>query len=183
MAATRHLKIHRHTLSGRLQRIEELLGLDLARVDQQALLDLAFRIRATPRTVDVSGSAEQGSRVVLDDLLRAPAVQQWAHAAFRPIRDAADAATLESTLRVWLNSDSRLSATADALGISVSGARKRVSRLEQVLQRSLLHFPSARHDLWLAMRAMDLGVTAERVLDSLLPEQPVDIQTAPRQSG
>ncbi|MFD1522100.1 helix-turn-helix domain-containing protein [Pseudonocardia yunnanensis] len=183
MAATRHLKIHRHTLSGRLQRIEELLGLDLARVDQQALLDLAFRIRATPRTIDACGSPEQDSRVVLDDLLRAPAVQQWARATFRPIREAADAATLESTLQVWLNSDSRLSATADALGISVSGARKRVNRLEQVLHRSLLHFPSARHDLWLAMRAMDLGVPAERVLDNSLPDQPVDIQTAPRQSG
>ncbi|WP_433285175.1 helix-turn-helix domain-containing protein [Pseudonocardia sp. CA-142604] len=183
MGAAQHLKIHRHTLSGRLQRIEELLGLDLARMDQQALLDLAFRIRATPRSIGVSGSAEQPSRVVLDDLMRAPAVQQWARATLRPIREAADAATLESTLRVWLDSNSRLSATADALGISVSGARKRVSRLEQVLHRSLLHFPSARHDLWLATRAMDLGAAAERVLDSLSPEQAVDIQTAPRQCG
>jgi sugar diacid utilization regulator len=61
------------------------------------------------------------------------------------------------TLRVWLNSNARLSATAATLDISVPGARKRVARLEQVLGRSLLHTPSARLDLWLAMRAANLG--------------------------
>jgi PucR C-terminal helix-turn-helix domain len=57
---------------------------------------------------------------------------------------------------VWPANDSRLSGTADALGISVPGARKRLCRLEQILQRSLLQSPSARHDLWLAVHAADL---------------------------
>jgi sugar diacid utilization regulator len=165
VAATRHLKIHRNTLSGRLQRIEELLGLDLARADQQALLDLALRIRATPRTTDPANSTDPDAAVALDELMRAPAVQQWAQTALRPVREAADSSPLESTLRAWLGSTSRLSVTAEALGISVSGARKRVSRLEQVLHRSLLHGPSARHDLWLAMHAADLGLPAEHTSD------------------
>jgi len=166
MAATRHLKIHRNTLSARLQRIEELLGLDLARADHQALLDFALRIRATPcTTFDMLRPADSDTAVPLDELMRAPAVQQWAQTTLRPVRAAADSSPLESTLRAWLSSNSRLSVTAEELGISVSGARKRVSRLEQVLQRSLLHGPSARHDLWLAMHAADLGQPAEPAPD------------------
>ena len=165
MAATRHLKIHRNTLSGRLQRIEELLGLDLSRADHQALLDLALRIRATPCNPETLRPADPDTAVPLDELMRAPAVQQWAQTTLRPVRAAADSSPLELTLRAWLSSNSRLSVTAEELGISVSGARKRVSRLEQVLRRSLLHGPSARHDLWLAMHAADLGSSAETAPD------------------
>ncbi len=149
--ATRHLKIHRNTLIARLRRIEELLGLDLRRVDQQAVLDLALRIRAAPRAQDAPDSMGEDRALAVDDLLRMPAVKQWARSTLRPLRDTAH--PLEETLRVWLENDSRLSATATALGISISAARKRVNRLEQLLQRSLLHAPDARHDLWLAMHA------------------------------
>jgi hypothetical protein len=151
MAATRHLKIHRNTLLARLRMVGKLLGLDLRKADHQALLDLALRIRGNPAQVD------RDAAVMLDDLLRAPAVQHWARSALRPLREAANGAVLESTLRVWLDHDARLSATAAALGVSVPGARKRLGRLEQVLRRSLLQAPSARHDLWLAIRAADLA--------------------------
>ncbi len=46
--ATDHLKVHRNTLAARLKLIGELLGLDLDRLADQAALDLALRIRATP---------------------------------------------------------------------------------------------------------------------------------------
>jgi sugar diacid utilization regulator len=153
-AATRQLKIHRNTLSARLRRIEELLGLDLRCVDQQAVLDLAMRVRATPRPPD---TPDLPHPVALDDLMRMPAVQEWARSTLRPLRDAAHASRFESTLRAWIDCDSRLSATAAALGISVVAARKRVGRLEQLLKRSLLHAPTARHDLWLALRAAEVG--------------------------
>lgn len=156
-SATRHLKIHRNTLATRLRRLDELLGLDLSRTGQQATLDLALRIRATPCPDPTTLPAQSGHRPALDDLLRLPATQHWALATLRPLRDSTQAPALESTLRAWLDSDSRLSVTAEALGLSVPGARKRVARLEQVLHRSLLHGPSARHDLWLATRAVDLG--------------------------
>jgi hypothetical protein len=148
-AATRHLKIHRNTLVARLRLIGELLGLDLGRTDHQAVLDLSLRIGPAPAPVD-------GNAVALDDLLRDPAVQQWARLALRPLREAVNSAVLESTLRSWLENDSRLNATAHALGVSVSGVRKRLCRVEQILQRPLLRPPSARHDLWCALRAVDL---------------------------
>lgn len=50
--ATDHLKVHRNTLAARLRLIGELLGLDLHRLADQAALDLALRIRATPAPVD-----------------------------------------------------------------------------------------------------------------------------------
>lgn len=140
-----------------MRRIEELLGLDLGCADQQAALDLALRISATPRSGEPPGSADPARVVALDDLLRMPASQEWARNLLRPLRGAAHASRLEPTLRAWLDSNSRLSATAAVLGISVAAARKRFARLEQLLQRSLLHAPSARHDLWLAMRAAELG--------------------------
>jgi hypothetical protein len=149
-SATRHLKIHRNTLVARLGLISELLGRDLGRVAHQAVLDLALRIRTAPRITAAAGVGTEAAD--LDDLLLAPAVREWALATLRPIRDPA----LESTLRTWLDRDARLSATAAALGVSVPGARKRIYRLERALSRSLLQPPSARYDLWLALRAADL---------------------------
>jgi DNA-binding transcriptional LysR family regulator len=53
-----------------------------------------------------------------------------------------------------LRADTRLPATAGALGISAPAVRKRLIRIEQALGRSLLHAPSVKHELWLAMRAL-----------------------------
>ncbi|WP_232667112.1 helix-turn-helix domain-containing protein [Pseudonocardia sp. TRM90224] len=162
MSATRHLKIHKNTLVGRLRHIEGLLGRDLGGAEQQAVLDLALRVVATPRSAVVS--TDSGGE--LDDLLRLPAVQHWARALLDPLSHqhrGAGGAVLEATLRAWLRSDARLSATADTLGISVPGARKRLCRLEQELGRSLLRSPSARHDLWLAVRAVDLAAAGATV--------------------
>ncbi|MFI5744880.1 helix-turn-helix domain-containing protein [Streptomyces sp. NPDC051644] len=160
--ATQHLKIHRNTLTARLRLIGELLGLDLNRVADQAALDLALRIRATPtvpRTVRPDGATPAPPHR-LDDILRGPAVREWAAQQLRPLtasgasRTAADPRT---TLRIWLEREAQLGPTAAALGISVPGARKRLTRLESILQRSLLRTPSARYDLWLAFRALDVA--------------------------
>ncbi|WP_143665949.1 helix-turn-helix domain-containing protein, partial [Streptomyces griseus] len=64
--------------------------------------------------------------------------------------------------RTWLRCEGRLGPAAAELGISVPGARKRLTRLETVLQRSLLRPPSARYDLWLALRAHDLAAEARQ---------------------
>ncbi|MFD5035217.1 helix-turn-helix domain-containing protein [Streptomyces sp. NPDC058405] len=164
-AATRYLKIHRNTLASRLRRVEELLGLDLELVGDQAKLDLALRIGALPRVTDHGpvGTARPGGPAWLalpapaedpfEALLRLPAVRQWALTQLRPVHE--DAPALETTLRTWLRNDTRLSTTAQALGVSVTGARKRITRLEQVLRRSLLRVPNARHDLWLAVEVLE----------------------------
>ncbi|MCM2413162.1 helix-turn-helix domain-containing protein [Streptomyces sp. RKAG290] len=67
-------------------------------------------------------------------------------------------------MRTWLACEAQLGAAAEALEISVPGMRKRLTRLETVLQRSLLRSPSARYDLWLAFRALDIAedITEDR---------------------
>ncbi|MEU0302448.1 helix-turn-helix domain-containing protein [Streptomyces sp. NPDC006175] len=152
--ATQHLKIHRNTLAARLKLVGELLGMDLNRVSDQSAVDLALRIRATPA---LRRSAPGGSAAPedLDTVLRAPAVQDWAAQQLRIIAQAGPMA--EETLRTWLRCEAQLSPTAVELGISVPGARKRLTRLEALLCRSLLQTPSARYDLWLAFRAVDLA--------------------------
>ncbi|MFF9350178.1 helix-turn-helix domain-containing protein [Streptomyces sp. NPDC014734] len=169
--AVQHLKIHRNTLAARLRLIGELLGLDLNRLADQAALDLALRIRATPlasrssQTSEVSrqgpgpdGTAA-GTPYHLDDILRGPAAQEWSAHQLRPLGapDASgNAADPHTTLRTWLDCEAQLSRTAEVLGISVPGARKRLTRLESMLERSLLQAPSARYDLWLAFRTLDV---------------------------
>ncbi|MFE4369746.1 helix-turn-helix domain-containing protein [Streptomyces sp. NPDC056835] len=156
--ATRHLKIHRNTLASRLRHIETLLGLDLELVGDQAKLDLALRIAALPHVTDhgPTGTAQPApAEDAIEAPLRLPAVREWALTQLRPVHE--DAPALETTLRTWLRNDTRLSTTARALGVSVTGVRKRLIRLEQVLHRSLLRAPNARHDLWLAIEILDRG--------------------------
>jgi sugar diacid utilization regulator len=77
----------------------------------------------------------------------------WARSRLRPL-DGAGPPTGIGTVRAWLCADTRLSVTAVSLGISAPAARKRLTRIERVLGRSLLHAPSAKHELWLALRAL-----------------------------
>ncbi|MFI5477877.1 PucR family transcriptional regulator [Streptomyces rubiginosohelvolus] len=156
--ATGHLKVHRNTLAARLRLIGELLGLDLHRLADQAALDLALRVRSTPAPACTPEPAQSGSPASgtskaaggLDAILVRPAVRDWADRQLAPVLGA------EETLRTWVRCEGRLGPAAAELGISVPGVRKRLTRLETVLQRSLLRPPSARYDLWLALRSRDL---------------------------
>ncbi|RRO18274.1 PucR family transcriptional regulator [Saccharopolyspora rhizosphaerae] len=141
--ATRHLKIHRNTLSARLQKIGSLLGRDLHRLQDQACLELALRLRASPAT---PGSTEE-----LEELLRCEEVRRWAARLLAPLRDSPQ---LLETVRCWLLADTRSNPAAEALGISGTALRKRLVRVEQLLERSLLHSPSLSYDLHFALRAL-----------------------------
>ncbi|MER6114728.1 helix-turn-helix domain-containing protein [Streptomyces sp. NPDC001743] len=157
--ATDHLKIHRNTLAARLRLIGELLGRDLHTVADQAALDLALRIRAMP-ALPRPADAPSTPAYALDGILRLPAVRSWAVQQLRPLGDpeaARGPSDPHTTLRSWLEHEAQLGPAAAALDISVPGMRKRLTRLETVLQRSLLRAPSARYDLWLAFRALDLA--------------------------
>lgn len=153
--ATRHLRLHRNTVAARVRRIEELLDLDLTRLSDQSALSLALRIHAVPRAAAAAArNALDGA--TLDDVLALPAVRDWARLQVQvPGSDKVPSGM--ETLRIWLEHDARLSATAAALDISVSGARKRLTRLEEAMERSLLNAPSARYDLWLALKALDVA--------------------------
>ncbi|MGH3795673.1 MAG: helix-turn-helix domain-containing protein [Pseudonocardiaceae bacterium] len=147
--AAKQLKIHRNTLSARLRRIERLLGCDVRQIRAQATLHLALRIVDYPR---LSASADHQDSV--DALFNTATVRLWAQRQLEPLL-ADDARQGLTTLRTWLASNTRLDMTAAALGLSVPGVRKRLLRLEAALERSLLNGPSARHDLWLALRIHD----------------------------
>lgn len=148
-AASRHLKIHRNTLAARVRHLDGLLGVDVSHsLAAQSAAWLALRLHQAPR-----GTAPAGHPATLDGLLSVPTAAVWARAQLRPLEQAKLTAGPE-TVRAWLRADARLPAAASALGISLPGARKRLSRAEDALGRSLLSAPSAKHELWLAMRAL-----------------------------
>ncbi|MHA6758195.1 helix-turn-helix domain-containing protein [Streptacidiphilus sp. PAMC 29251] len=147
-SATAHLKIHRNTLSARLACVQELLGLDLHRLGDQAALALAVR------TVAVQAPPPPLPPPTLDELLALPRVAVWARQQLRPVTAPDVPACIAQTLTTWLSLDARIGPTATALSISVSAVRKRLARSESLLERSLLRSPSAAHDLWFAQRAL-----------------------------
>lgn len=153
--ATAHLKIHRNTLSARLKHIEELLNLDLDRLADQSLLALAVRADTTPTDNQDTGDAPS-----LDELLTRPAAVSWAHRQLGPIRARPSSDELDRTLTTYLCHDGRLGPTAAALSLSTTATRKRLARIEALLERSLLRSPSVRYDLWLARRVMTLTAGA-----------------------
>nr|AEA30291.1 putative DNA-binding protein [Streptomyces sp. Acta 2897] len=158
--ATDHLKVHRNTLAARLRLIGELLGLDLHRLADPGRPS-TWRCASgpppprpappSPPPYTPTGSGTRVEMRGLDEILGRPAVRHWADQQLAPVLGS------EETLRTWLRCEGRLGPAAAELGISVPGARKRLTRLETVLRRSLLRPPSARYDLWLALRSRDLA--------------------------
>ncbi|MFE5806701.1 helix-turn-helix domain-containing protein [Streptomyces sp. NPDC056491] len=153
--ATRLLRVHRNTLSARIRLVETLLGLDLARLGHQAALSLALRL--TPGAGRGNGAAVPAAAPGLDGVLRDPRLTAWARSHLSRLTGPDAPAGARTTVRTWLDHDARLVPAAAALGVSVPGARKRLARIEALLERSLLQSPSVRHDLWLAHRAEELA--------------------------
>ncbi|MFC9294902.1 helix-turn-helix domain-containing protein [Streptomyces sp. NPDC057011] len=154
--ATRLLKVHRNTLAARLRLVESVLDLDLTRLGDQAALSLALRLTpggGAARNADAPGRGLPHLDAVLSD----PRLTAWARAHLRPLSGPGAPPGARETVRTWLAHDAQLAPAAAALGISVPGARKRLTRVEALLERSLLQSPSARHDLWLAHRAEELA--------------------------
>ncbi|MEV0412745.1 helix-turn-helix domain-containing protein [Streptomyces sp. NPDC050448] len=156
--ATRLLKIHRNTLATRLRLIESVLGVDLERLPEQAALSLALRL--TPGGPGGGAPGRAGGPADLDGVLRHPDLVAWARAQLAPLTGREAPPGARETVAAWLRHDAHLVLAAAALGISVPGTRKRLTRIEALLERSLLRSPSARHDLWLAHRAEELAGSA-----------------------
>lgn len=151
--AAAHLKIHRNTLAGRLRLISELLRLELDLLAHQAQLSVALRIAGNP----VRPAAPHTPVPAWEELLLSQRVAVWAEAQLRPLREAAVPSYLEKTLRTWLQHDARTECTARALNISASAVRKRLTRCETLLGRSLLQTPSSVQDQWIAQHVLPLG--------------------------
>ncbi|GAA4223909.1 hypothetical protein GCM10022254_02200 [Actinomadura meridiana] len=147
-SAARLLKIHRNTLSSRLRRIESLLGCELADLVTQTELNLAMQLLGT------SDEQERPTDITLNGLLDHDHVREWADDQLRPFFQR-ESLLLLDTLRCWLDNNASLKAAATRLGISVPGVRKRLLRVEELTERSLLGAPSVRYDLWIALRVHD----------------------------
>ncbi|WP_432253037.1 PucR family transcriptional regulator [Streptomyces sp. HNM1019] len=153
-AASRHLKIHRNTLAARMRHLDELLGVEVSRsLAAQSAAWLALRLHTAPQAAAARAQTPPGHTATLDAVLGTPAAGTWARAQLHPLERGGPTSGLE-TVRIWLRADARLPAAAAALGISLPGARKRLTRAEDILGRSLLNAPSAKYELWLAMRAL-----------------------------
>ncbi len=143
-AAGRHLKIHRNTLAARVRLLDGLLGLEVShRLADQSAAWLALRLLGEAPLAGAGPEPE----LTLEELLARPAMSAWAKAHLRPLE-------FPETVRAWLLADARIPETAAALGLSRPGTRKRIAKAELALGRSLLHAPSAKYELWLAMRAL-----------------------------
>lgn len=90
-------------------------------------------------------------------MLRDPRLTDWARTHLSGLSGPDAPPGARVTVRAWLAHDAQLVPAAAALGVSVPGARKRLARIEALLERSLLQSPSARYDLWLAHRAEELA--------------------------
>ncbi|WP_367129108.1 helix-turn-helix domain-containing protein [Saccharothrix sp. HUAS TT1] len=144
--AASQLKIHRNTLSARLQHIGAELDRDLTRFAVQAELHLALQL------IDERPHLDATAEVVgFDALFDRPEVRHWAEAQLSPLL-AANRRALLTTVRTWFRHDLRTAPVATALGISAHGLRKRLARAEELLGRALLTGPSARYDLYHALR-------------------------------
>ncbi|MGW6781374.1 helix-turn-helix domain-containing protein [Streptomyces sp. NPDC054987] len=156
--ATRLLKVHRNTLAARVRLVETLLGLDLGRLGDQAALSLALRLAPAEGWGSAAApAASPAAAPGLDAVLRDPRLAEWARAHLSRLTGPDAPAGARSTVGAWLAHDARLVPAAAALGVSVPGVRKRLARIETLLERSLLQSPSARYDLWLAHRAEELA--------------------------
>jgi hypothetical protein len=150
--AASHLKIHPNTLAKRIQRIGAILGRDLSSLDDQAELNLALKMLHRP------GPQAAGSPPDLGELLRAPAVLQWARILLAPLEESPE---MLETIRAWLGARESAEAAADLLARTssnpVSGrhVRRRIQQAERILGRALAGGPSARYDVLLALRVRD----------------------------
>lgn len=137
--AARHLRIHRNTLTARLRLIASLLHVDLSDASTCAHLSLAMKL------VGPGGY----SSLSLNELLSRPEVDYWAAKRLEPLRRVDR--RLNDTLVTWLSRRAKINEAATLLGLSASGLRKRIMRIEQLLQQPLLDCPASRHDLFLAI--------------------------------
>ncbi|HVT66683.1 MAG TPA: helix-turn-helix domain-containing protein [Trebonia sp.] len=152
--AASQLKIHPNTLAKRVKRIAAILGRDLSSLDDQAELNLALKMLHRPRP------QAAGSPPELGELLRAPAVRDWARTLLAPLEESP--AILE-TVRAWLAAGESAEAAADLLARTSSNpvtgrhVRRRIQHAERMLGRALVGGPSARYDVLLALRVRDGG--------------------------
>lgn len=153
-SAYRQLNIHRNTLKARIGLIGELLDRDLHRIDNQAELHLALRLARRSQPTPT----KEEDPVTLAELLQEESIAHWSSEFLRPLlKSSRQTQALCQTVRTWLATDAQVERAANVLGVSAPAVRRRLTRVERMLGRSLLGAPSARFDLILALRSLGLS--------------------------
>ncbi|MFE9137995.1 helix-turn-helix domain-containing protein [Streptomyces sp. NPDC007355] len=156
--AARRLHVHRNTVTRRVARAADLLGMDFALVGDRIAIGLALELvthRESPET------SRRSVRVpTLQELLAVPQIQAWAETLLSTVHG--DRRDLLGTAKAWLSCNAHLEPTARALGLSEVTVRTHIRALEVHMSRDLSSLNGMR-DLQFALHI----VTGEpRVLDS-----------------
>lgn len=176
---------HRNTVRAHLARTAELLGLDLQRLGDRAVLGLAMRIQdnaaedGTGSEQDAGARAAPAADLILRDLLLHPLCAEWADRFLAPL-DTARRTGLRRTVTAWALRDARTEETARRLRIHYKTVLAHLAAAEQVLQRPLLETHrrvtegddssngfDGPHDVVLALHVASpaLGILDDRLLD------------------
>lgn len=131
--AARRLNLHRNTVTRRVARAAQMLGMDFTTIGDRIAASLAFELvthRECPET------AQRGGQVpTLQELLAAPQIQAWAETLLSAARE--DRRHLLVTATAWLTCDAHLEPTARCLGLSEVTVRTHLRALEAQMSRDL----------------------------------------------
>lgn len=166
---------HRNTVRAHLARTALLLGLDLQRLGDRAVLSLALRIQDDLAADSTASVPDAGLR----ELLRHPLCREWATRFLAPL-DTARRLSLRRTVTTWVLHGARTEETAGQLHLHYKTVLAHLATAEQVLQRPLIEThrritegdDSANgfdgpHDVVLALHiaSPELGIIDSRLLD------------------
>jgi arsenate reductase-like glutaredoxin family protein len=124
--------LHRNTVRARLTRASSLLGVDLRRLRDRAVVDLALRVQDRPTTV-----RPRVGDLSLNGLLKSPPAREWAAEFLAPL-DTDRHRDLRRTLTTWVAYDAHTETAATKLDLHYKTVLAHLIAAEQLLQRPLL---------------------------------------------
>ncbi|WP_432190316.1 helix-turn-helix domain-containing protein [Streptomyces sp. Tue6028] len=127
-----HRHRHRNTARARMSRASSLLGVDLRRLQDRAVVDLALRVQDRP-----TKAWPQVDSLSLEGLLKSSAARDWATEFLAPL-DTARHRDLRRTLTTWVTYDAHTETAAAKLDLHYKTVPAHLIAAEQLLQRPLL---------------------------------------------
>lgn len=133
VSAAKVLGVSRNTVRARMERVEALLGTDLADLTARAVVHLALNAQ---ESLEHDLGHRPAVPADLGTLLSGPALRAWADDLL--VRLDADARDLRRTLRTWIAVGGNAERAAQSLGVHAQTVREHVRAAEPVLERQLL---------------------------------------------
>jgi len=145
-------RLHRNTVSKKLSRVMELVGLDRSRLADRAVLDLALQLDTLP-------PAPPGTPIpTLEEVLAEDAARAWEAELLAPLtgstatRDETDGAVKQlGLLATWAEHNGHAGDTAEALRIHRNTATARLGEVASTIGRPLTEPGRGQHEAYLAL--------------------------------